>query len=87
MTPVLPLEVLETPGLVVTGQVHADAIIAARDAGVDEIMAKPVSAGVLASHTHDAVDDRRPFIDMAAYFGPDRRRHDSASYDGPDRRG
>jgi two-component system chemotaxis response regulator CheY len=75
------------PILVVTGEVTPEAIYAARDAGVDEILAKPVSAGILASHIHDAVDDRRPFIEMSAYYGPDRRRHPNANYDGAERRG
>ena len=74
------------PILVVTDQLHADAILAARDAGVDEIMAKPVSSGVLVAHIRDALDNRRPFIEAAAFHGPDRRRHKSDQYDGPERR-
>jgi two-component system, chemotaxis family, chemotaxis protein CheY len=77
----------QIPILVVTDQLHANAILAARDAGVDEIMAKPVSSGVLAAHIHDAVDDRRPFIEADAFHGPDRRRHKSDDFDGPERRG
>ena len=77
---------LHSPIRVVTGQVHAKEIFAARDAGVDDVMAKPVSAGVLTSHIHDIVVDRHPFTENPTFFGPHRRRRKSNDFDGPERR-
>jgi DNA-binding response OmpR family regulator len=74
------------PILVVTEHVQASEVIAARDAGVNEIMVKPVSTEILAAHIRDAVDGRRPFINAPGFNGPDRRRR-TAEFKGPERRG
>lgn len=46
----------------------------ARDAGVDEFLAKPVDAHRLFDRIVAAVDRSRPFVESEAYVGPDRRR-------------
>ncbi len=66
----------------------------ARDAGVDDFLAKPVDTRRLLDRIVAAVDRSQPFVDCEAYVGPDRRRAEtslegrpqSASADGPDTR-
>jgi len=45
-----------------------------RDAGADEILAKPVSAKVIWSKLMAVTNARRPFVAAPDFFGPDRRR-------------
>jgi two-component system, chemotaxis family, chemotaxis protein CheY len=45
-----------------------------RDAGVDEILAKPVSSFAVWSKLTAVVNSRRPFVAAPSFFGPDRRR-------------
>jgi hypothetical protein len=59
---------------------------AARDAGVTEFCAKPVSAAELYRKVRVAINAPRSFIRTPLYFGPDRRRRDDVSYDGKERR-
>lgn len=47
-----------------------------RDAGVDEIIAKPLSADALWKKIAAVVNNRRSFIATTHFFGPDRRRRD-----------
>jgi len=51
----------------------------ARDAGVNEFLAKPVSAKSLYQRILSLIDHPRKFLKTKNYVGPDRRRHD----DGP----
>lgn len=62
-------------------QVHA-----ARDAGVNAFLAKPISIEALDRRLAAAVANRRPFVRTAGFVGPDRRRSDPAGYAGPRRR-
>ena len=48
-----------------------------RDAGVDEIVAKPLSAEALWRRVAAVVNNRRSFIATSHFFGPDRRRRDA----------
>ena len=57
----------------------------ARDAGVDEFIAKPVTAKALLARINSIVNHRRPFIRTGRYFGPDRRRK-NMPFDGPEKR-
>ncbi len=59
---------------------------AARDAGIDEFMAKPVSAKVMYRYIVAVVTRRRDFIRTPNYFGPDRQRRIDDEYEGEDRR-
>ncbi|MEP7209220.1 MAG: response regulator [Alphaproteobacteria bacterium] len=59
---------------------------AARDAGVTEFCAKPVTATELYRKVVSVINTHRPFIRTTMYFGPDRRRRKSDSYKGNDRR-
>lgn len=49
-------------------------ISAMRDAGADEILAKPVSARVIWAKLMSVTNARRNFVSAPDFFGPDRRR-------------
>jgi two-component system, chemotaxis family, chemotaxis protein CheY len=74
------------PIILVTGHTERHRIEAARDAGVTEVLAKPVTAGSLFQRIGEIVDRPRPFVRAPDYFGPDRRRHTPEDYAGPFRR-
>jgi CheY-like chemotaxis protein len=59
---------------------------AARDAGVTEFCAKPVTATELYKKVVSVINTPRPFIRTSMYFGPDRRRRRNDSYKGKERR-
>lgn len=59
---------------------------AARDAGVNSFLVKPISTRSLFEHVSAALSDVRPFVRSTGYFGPDRRHGVSESYSGPFRR-
>ena len=61
-------------------------VTVARDAGVTEFLAKPISAKGLYQRILNVVANPRPFIKTKTYFGPDRRRNTSNAYIGPERR-
>jgi len=70
----------------VTGHTEKSRVMAARDAGVTEFLAKPISAKALYQRIVNVVANPRPFIKTKSYFGPDRRRNSSSSYVGMERR-
>jgi len=59
--------------------------LAARDAGVDEFLVKPLSRAGLLAGIRTVIDNPRPFSRTDGYFGPDRRRQ-PITHDGPERR-
>ncbi|MBF0371859.1 MAG: response regulator [Alphaproteobacteria bacterium] len=62
------------PIIMVTGYSEARLVIEARDAGVNEFLAKPISAKALVGRIVSVLDKPRAFVRCEAYFGPDRRR-------------
>jgi two-component system, chemotaxis family, chemotaxis protein CheY len=60
---------------------------AARDAGVTEMVAKPVAPEALRVRLEEIVVRPRPFIRAAGYVGPCRRRRRALDWPFPDRRG
>ena len=74
------------PIIMLTGHSEKKLVVAARDAGVTEFLAKPVSAQALYQRILNAIANPRPFIRTKTYFGPDRRRHLNANPIGPERR-
>lgn len=58
----------------------------ARDAGVNELLAKPIAPEPLYRRLQALIETPRPFVRTKDYFGPDRRRARSATYQGPERR-
>ena len=74
------------PIIMMTGHSEKRRVTAARDAGVTEFLAKPVSAKGLYERIVNVVINPRPFIRTKTYFGPDRRRSAISTYTGPERR-
>lgn len=64
------------PVVVVSAFTDKETIIAARDAGANEVLVKPVSGTKLANRILNIINHPRPFIKSSDFFGPDRRRKD-----------
>jgi len=62
------------PIIYLTGQRERSAIIAARDAGVTEILSKPFSTGQLTSRLEAVIKRPRQIVQSIDFTGPDRRR-------------
>lgn len=62
------------PIIMLTGHTEYARVCEARDAGVNEFLAKPISAKALYMRFASIIDNPRPFIRTKTYFGPDRRR-------------
>ena len=74
------------PVIMLTGHTSLDHVMQARDAGVNEFIAKPVSVKTMMSRLVAVIEHPRPYVRTAAYFGPCRRRRGAAEYRGPERR-
>lgn len=74
------------PIIMITGHTTLRRLQAARDAGVNEMLAKPLTARGVLDRLHRVVEQPRPFVRTADYFGPDRRRRNDPSYKGVLRR-
>lgn len=90
------------PIIMLTGHTEMHRVIEARDSGVHEFIAKPISAKGLYSRIKSIIDKPRQFVRVGLYFGPDRRRRQvdwksgdrrsggsmtpDGGYAGPDRR-
>jgi DNA-binding response OmpR family regulator len=73
------------PIIMLTGYTDRLRVFRARDAGVTEFMAKPISPKSLYARISAVVDRPRPFVRAETYFGPDRRRR-VVDFQGADRR-
>ena len=62
------------PIIMITAHSERPRIIAARDAGINEFVMKPVSAKTLFSRLNAVIEHPRRFVRTEEYFGPDRRR-------------
>lgn len=74
------------PIVMITGHTERHRVESARDAGVTELLAKPVTAAHLFARIAEIVERPRAFVRTEGYFGPDRRRHRTDAYEGPMRR-
>ena len=74
------------PIIMVTGHTERARVEAARDAGVTEFLAKPITVQNLLLRVAEIVERPRPFVRSGNYFGPDRRRKKDEDYAGPYRR-
>src|SRR6202162_1337094 len=72
--------------IMLTGHSEKKRVTSARDAGVTEFLAKPISAKGLYQRIVNLIANPRPFIKTKTYFGPDRRRIVNPNYVGPERR-
>lgn len=74
------------PIVMITGHSTERRVHEARDAGVNEILAKPVTARGVVHRLTLLIENPRPFVRSETYFGPDRRRRDDPRHQGPWRR-
>jgi two-component system chemotaxis response regulator CheY len=74
------------PIIMLTGYTTADKVRMARDAGINEFLAKPVSVKAVMSRLVSVIEHPRPYVRTKAYFGPCRRRRGKDEYRGPERR-
>ena len=74
------------PIIMVTGHTERSRVEAARDAGVTEFLAKPITAQNLTSRISEVIERPRLFVRCETYSGPDRRRRKDEDYAGPFRR-
>lgn len=64
-----------TPMIMLSGSAREEDVAMARDAGVNEFLAKPITGPALVEHLFELIEQPRPFIYCASFFGPDRRRN------------
>ncbi len=62
------------PIILITAYTEMDIILRARDAGVNEFLAKPISAKLVYYRLRSIIENPRPFVRAEEFFGPDRRR-------------
>ncbi len=74
------------PIIMLTAHTQKHKVEEARDAGVTEVLTKPISAQVLYQHIVDIVEHPREFKRTAGFFGPNRRRKVDQTYTGPEHR-
>jgi CheY-like chemotaxis protein len=74
------------PVIMITGHSTLQRVNEARDAGVTEFLAKPLTARGVIERITQVVDHPRAFVRSPDYFGPDRRRRQDPNFAGPWRR-
>lgn len=74
------------PVIVCTANTEYLQVCFARDMGMTEFLAKPVSAQTIYARICAVIESNRPFIRIHDFFGPDRRRRQGVSFGGEDRR-
>ena len=82
----LPGETRYLPIIMLTGHSDLPRLNAARDRGVNEFLAKPVTARNILLRLEAVIMRPRPYVQAPDFFGPDRRRRQSPDYRGPRRR-
>ena len=74
------------PVIMITGHSTLQRVQAARNAGVNEFLAKPLTARGVVERISQVIDHPRQYVRAPNYFGPDRRRRVDPAYHGPWRR-
>ena len=74
------------PIIMMTGHSEKHRVTEARDAGVNEFLAKPLTARGVLDRIGMVIDHPRPYVRTDDYFGPDRRRRADPRHAGPWRR-
>jgi CheY-like chemotaxis protein len=74
------------PIIMITGHTEKHHIEAARDHGINEILAKPVTTAALMHRIEQIIYRPRPYVRTKSFFGPDRRRRQKDIAAGFDRR-
>ncbi len=67
------------------GKLSQQLVVKARDVGVNDFIAKPMSIGSVTSRLHRIFNNPKDFARSDAYFGPDRRCRDAA-FEGEEQR-
>ena len=73
------------PIVMVSAYTELKQVCMARDAGITEFLAKPVSATLIYRRIAAMVESPRDFVETSSFFGPDRRRR-SVGPSGAERR-
>jgi len=74
------------PVIVCSGNTEKRHVLTARDAGMTEYLAKPVSAKAIYSRFVAVIEQQRTFVRSANYIGPDRRRRAGTAWAREERR-
>lgn len=74
------------PVIVCTANTEFRHVCYARDVGMTEYLAKPVSANTIYGRICSVIETQRPFVRNDSFFGPDRRRHKDNMFGGMERR-
>ncbi len=74
------------PVIMITAYADLETVKEARDAGVSEFMAKPISADALDKHIQRVLKDKRHFVEAPDFVGPDRRHTNKDKFGGDDQR-
>jgi len=74
------------PVIMLSGHTQMERVRQARDAGVNEFIAKPVSVKTMMQRLVAVIESPRPYVRTRGYFGPCRRRRGADEYRGPERR-
>ncbi len=72
--------------IMITAHADLETVAKARDAGVSEFMAKPLSADALNKRIQRVLLDQRLFVEAKDFVGPDRRRNKKDELSCEDRR-
>jgi DNA-binding response OmpR family regulator len=78
--------VRQLPLILVMSGLTREKVLAGRDAGADEFVAKPIAPAALQQRLQMVIETPRPFVDHPVYIGPCRRRKNPADYHGQRRR-
>jgi two-component system chemotaxis response regulator CheY len=73
------------PVIMLTGHTSLDHVQMARDSGVNEFIAKPVSVKTMMMRLAAVIEHPRPYVRTNGFFGPCRRRRQD-EHRGPERR-
>ena len=73
------------PVIMLSGHTSIEHVQKARDAGVNEFIAKPVSVKTMMTRMAAVIEHPRPYVRTSVYFGPCRRRRQD-EHRGPERR-
>ncbi len=74
------------PVIMITAYAELETVANARDAGVSEFMAKPISADALDKRIQRVLKDTRHFVEAPDFVGPDRRHTHRDKFGGENRR-
>ena len=72
------------PIVLLTAHTELHHVCAARDAGMTEFLAKPISVSLIYTRICSVIESKRKFVRCTDFFGPDRRRR-SRDFNGEDR--